>query len=128
MYFIDTFTALKRLKHLSLSGCRQLTNNCLPIIAGTVNCHCKNSSSGKYFMDTSTSPQLNFIEFGQLVSLNLENTGIMDAGVMEYAQTSPANLQHLNLSKTQVTHNILPSLQGNIWSCVIFSGNSNALL
>ena len=55
---------------------------------------------------------LYFVEFKQLVSLNLENTGVMDAGIMEYAQTSPENLRHLNLNKTQVTHNILPSLQG----------------
>ena len=48
--------------------------------------------------------------FPQLTALLLENTGVTDAGVITYAQSAPAELCRLDLSRTSVTHHILPAL------------------
>ena len=46
-----------------------------------------------------------------LVFLNLEQTGVTDAGVIQYLQTRPANLLHLILNRTCITQAIFPHIQ-----------------
>ncbi|KAL5006751.1 hypothetical protein ScPMuIL_015557 [Solemya velum] len=81
---LQALTALKKLKVLNLSCCHQLTNKCLPFL----------------------------LELSALMSLNLEDTGVSDAGIQGYLASCPQNLQHLILNRTDVTHQIIPALQG----------------
>ncbi|CAL1546933.1 unnamed protein product [Lymnaea stagnalis] len=75
---------LKALRVLNLSGCSQITNACFPVLQ----------------------------ELKNLQTLNLEGTGVTDAGVVQFASTeTSAQLLNLDLSRTSVTHEILPSLQ-----------------
>ncbi|XP_060070745.1 uncharacterized protein LOC132550670 [Ylistrum balloti] len=74
---------LKKLKHLDLSSCKQISNKCLAVI----------------------------MEYKCLTALSLEETGVTDSGMMEYLSFSPTCLQHLNLNKTQVTEKLIPHLK-----------------
>jgi hypothetical protein len=44
------------------------------------------------------------------VTLVIENTAVTDAGIIQYANSAPQHLANLDLSRTNVTHNILPAL------------------
>ena len=46
----------------------------------------------------------------ELTTLILEDTGVTNAGVIDYAQSAPAMLCRLDLSRTAVTHDIFPAL------------------
>ena len=60
-------------------------------------------------------------EIASLVTLNLEDTGITDAGVIDYCKApGPANLENLDLSRTQITHNVISSLSSEWWVIVVF--------
>ena len=48
----------------------------------------------------------------KLAALNLEGTGVNDTGVIEYLDTQPQCLQHLNLNRTEVTQAIISHLTG----------------
>ncbi|XP_033762439.1 uncharacterized protein LOC117343973 isoform X2 [Pecten maximus] len=74
---------LKKLKHLDLSSCKQISNKCLAVVS----------------------------EFKCLTALSLEETGVTDSGMIEYLTSCPSCLQHLNLNKTQVTEKLLPYLK-----------------
>ena len=55
-------------------------------------------------------------ELTALVTLILEDTRVSDVGVMEWANSAASgsvspNLQHLNLSRTNVTHQIFSALE-----------------
>lgn len=75
-------STLKKLKKLNLSCCQQLTNKTLKVISSLPN----------------------------LVSLTLEATGVTDLGVVDFLSTQHEQLQHLNLSRTSVSHTILRPL------------------
>ena len=49
-------------------------------------------------------------ELAELTTLILEDTGVTNAGVIDYAQSAPAMLCRLDLSRTAVTHDIFPAL------------------
>ncbi|KAJ8313977.1 LOW QUALITY PROTEIN: hypothetical protein KUTeg_008538 [Tegillarca granosa] len=76
-------SVLKKLKNLNLSGCKQLTDKCLQIVQ----------------------------ELPSIVSLNLEETGITEEGLILYLASCPQCLQHLNLSRTKVTEKIFSHLK-----------------
>ncbi|KAJ8314317.1 hypothetical protein KUTeg_008878 [Tegillarca granosa] len=67
----------------SVSGCKQLTDKCLQIVQ----------------------------ELPSIVSLNLEETGITEEGLIFYLASCPQCLQHLNLSRTKVTEKIFSHLK-----------------
>ncbi|XP_077978804.1 uncharacterized protein LOC144434224 [Glandiceps talaboti] len=75
-------TTLKKLKHLNLNSCNQLTNNIFDTIK----------------------------EFHNLAILSLEGTGVGDAGVQSYVESNPRNLVNLNLNRTVITERTLQVL------------------
>ncbi|RUS73795.1 hypothetical protein EGW08_018434 [Elysia chlorotica] len=80
--YIKGMTALKV---INLSGCSQITNHCFTV----------------------------FSAFPSLHSLLLEGSGVTDAGVMQFAESHACpQLVHLDLSRTSVTQDIFPALQG----------------
>jgi len=80
---LQHLSGLKSLKVLNLSGCEQINNACVPVI----------------------------IALQSLTTVNLENTKVTDAGIIEYASSAPPNLQDLNVSRTDVTQAAILSLQ-----------------
>jgi len=58
-----------------------------------------------------------------LVTVNLEDTGITDEGVVGFSSTEPVpgKLENLDLSRTKVTHGIIPSLQSKYSTCTFTS-------
>ncbi|XP_070566402.1 uncharacterized protein [Ptychodera flava] len=75
-------TSLKKLKHLNLSSCKQLTDKIIYTIK----------------------------EFRHLETLSLEETSITDRGIQEYVDSKPSNLTQLNLNRTAVTDRTLQAL------------------
>ena len=61
-------------------------------------------------------------DLANVITVNLEGTGITDEGVISYCNTEPypEKLESLDLNRTQVTHNILPVLQSKYSStCIV---------
>ncbi|XP_071102600.1 uncharacterized protein [Haliotis cracherodii] len=80
---LKPLAGLKKLKVLNLGSCRQLSNKCLSAVA----------------------------ELPSLQNLNLDNTVITDAGFIDYLKSSSHQLLHLNLSRTGVSHVVIPHLR-----------------
>ncbi|KAH9500798.1 hypothetical protein Btru_073032, partial [Bulinus truncatus] len=81
---LSPIKGMKALRVLNLNGCSQLTNACFSTIQ----------------------------ELKQLQTLNLEGTGVTDAGIIQFSGTdTAAQLVHLDLSRTAITHEIFLSLQ-----------------
>ena len=57
---------------------------------------------------------LNISALQSLTSLNLEATGITEAGLTDYLQKSTQDLIHLNLNHTAITEKIIPFLKSKI--------------
>ena len=57
---------------------------------------------------------LNISALQSLTSLNLEATGITEAGLTDYLQNSTQDLIHLNLNHTAITEKIIPFLKSKI--------------
>ncbi|XP_067649667.1 uncharacterized protein [Haliotis asinina] len=80
---LKPLSGLKKLKVLNLGSCRQLSNKCLSAVA----------------------------ELPSLQNLNLDNTVITDAGFIDYLKSCSHELLHLNLSRTSISHLVIPHLK-----------------
>lgn len=82
---LNSIKGMTALKVVNLSGCSQITNHCFTV----------------------------FSVLPVLQSIILEGSGVTDTGVVQFAQSgSCPQLVHLDLSRTSVSQDILPTLQG----------------